>query len=77
MNIPQLSLLACLFLKKMSNYCDRWIVIVIVQNFNIAHYSKSIKGINSKLGILAHHDKIQLQDKGHNSESCSFGVAPF
>ena len=25
--------------------------------------------MNTKLGILAHHDKVQLQDKGHNSES--------
>ena len=29
-----------------------------------------MKGINTK---LAHHDKMQLQDKGHNSESYSFG----
>ena len=27
-------------------------------------------------GILAHRDKVQLQDKGHNSESYSFGVIP-
>ena len=39
------------------------------KNFNVAHYSKSIKGINTKLGILAHHEKMQLQDKGHNSEN--------
>ena len=32
--------------------------------------------VNTKLGIFAHHDKVQLQDKGHNSESCSFGVIP-
>ena len=31
-------------------------------------YSKNIKGINTKLGILAHHNKVHLQDKGHNSE---------
>ena len=37
------------------------------KNFTLAHYSKNIKGINTKLGILAHHDKAQLQDKGHNS----------
>ena len=41
-----------------------------------AHYSKSIKGINTKLVILAHHEKVQLQDKGHNSESYSFKVMP-
>ena len=34
------------------------------KNLNVAHYSKSIKGINTKLGILAHCDKMQLQDKG-------------
>ena len=32
------------------------------------------KGINTKFGILAHHDKMQLQEKGNNSESYSFGV---
>ena len=38
-------------------------------NFNVAHYSKGIKDINTKLGILAHLEKVQLQDKGHNPES--------
>ena len=52
--------------KKKFSYCDRKIVIVVtvivvVQNFDVTHYSKSIKGINTKLGILAQHDKIQLQ----------------
>ena len=42
--------------------------------FNVARYSKSRKGINSKPGILAYYDKMQLQDKGHNSES--FRVMP-
>ena len=46
-------------------------------NFNIAHYSKNITGINTKPGILAHHDQVQLQDKGHNSESYISGVMPF
>ena len=32
------------------------------KNFNVAHFSKSIKGINPRLGILAYHDKMQLQD---------------
>ena len=32
---------------------------------------KGIKGINIKPEILAHHDKIQLQDKGQKS-----GVEP-
>ena len=44
------------------------------KNINVAHYSKSIEGINTKLGIPAHHDYVQLQDKGHNSDSCIFGV---
>ena len=46
------------------------------KNFNVAHYSKSIKGINTKLGILAHHDKMQLLGKGHNSESYISRVMP-
>ena len=32
------------------------------KNFNVAHYSKSINDINTKLGILAHYEKMQLQD---------------
>ena len=38
------------------------------KNFKVALYSKRILGINMKLGILAHQDKSQLQDKGHDSE---------
>ena len=48
-------ILACLFRKK-----GRSIVIArssslssLCKNFNVAHYSKCIKGINTKLGILA------------------------
>ena len=37
---------------------------------------KNIKGINNKLGILANHDKMQLQDKEHNSGKLNFGVMP-
>ena len=44
------------------------------KNFYVAHYSKSTKCINTKLGIVAHHGKIQLQDKGYNSKSCRFGI---
>ena len=44
------------------------------KNFNVAHYSKCIKDINTKHGILAHHDKVQFQDKGHNFETYSFGI---
>ena len=39
-------------------------------------FLKSIKGINTKLGVLAYHDKVQLQDMDHNFENCSFGVIP-
>ena len=38
---------------------------------------KSIKGINTKLGILADHDKVQLQGKEHNSESYILELCPF
>ena len=59
------SFLACLFRRK-----SRAIVIARslsqCKNFNIAHYLKSIEVIDTKLGVLAHHDKMQLQDKGHN-----------
>ena len=44
--------------------------------FNIAHYSKSIKDINIKHGMLAYYDKMQLQEKGHNSEGYMLGVMP-
>ena len=48
-------------------------------NFNpyppiVTNYSKSINGINTKHGILADHDKLQLQDKRHYSESYIFGI---
>ena len=46
------------------------------KNFNVANYSKSIKDINTKLGSLADHDKLQLHGKVHNSESYIFGVMP-
>ena len=46
------------------------IKIILCCQAKTAHYS-SIKGINTK---LAHHDKGQLQDKGHNSESYNFVV---
>ena len=76
--------------KKKSSYCDRYfrrhcrrfavvvIVVGVVQNFNVtvAHYSKSIKDINIKLGILAHYGMVYLQDSGHNSESYILGVMP-
>ena len=46
------------------------------KNFNIPHYSKSVKGRNTKLGIFVHHVKMYLQDKGHNSESYISAVTP-
>ena len=64
-------------------YYDHLIVVVVVvvvvidgsRNFNVVHYSKSIKGINTRFGIFALHDMAQLQeDKGHNSEGYSFCV---
>ena len=47
---------------------------VLCKDFNVAHYSKSTLGITTKVRILAHHDKVQLQVKGHKSEIYSFGV---
>ena len=55
-------------LSLLSSFCN---------NFNTTQYSKSIKDINTKVGILAHHDKMQLQDKGHNSGSYIFGLISF
>ena len=34
---------------------------LLCKNFKVKHYSKSIKDINIRLGILAYHDMIQLQ----------------
>ena len=61
-----------------------WAIVIVrstsssfsCKNFNVTDCSKSIKVINTKLWILAHHDKVQLQDKEHNSESYSFRVMP-
>ena len=67
--------LTCLFQKK----CQVIVIIrssLLCKNLNVAHYSKGIKGINTKLSILAHHDKFQMKDKGHNSESYIFRVMP-
>ena len=46
------------------------------KNFNVAHLSKSIIGINTKIGMLAHREKMQLQNMEHNSESYISGVMP-
>ena len=69
--------LACLFQRKSQAIVIARLLSVSYKNFNVDHYSKSIKGINTKLAILAHHDKVQLQDKGHNSESSISGVSLF
>jgi hypothetical protein len=37
---------------------------------------RTMKGINMKLGILVYYDKVQLLDKGHNSESFIVGDMP-
>ena len=67
-----LMFLACLFWRK------SWAVAItrsslLCKIFNVAHYSKSIKAIKTK---LVHYGKMQLQDKGRNSENYSFGVMP-
>ena len=66
--------LACLFWRKSRAIVITRSLSLLFENFNVAHYSKSIKVIIIKLGILTHDDKVQLQDKEHNSESYIFGV---
>ena len=44
------------------------------KNFNVAHYSESIKGINTKRGIPPYHFNVNLRDQVHNSESCILRV---
>ena len=63
-------ILACLF---------RSLAIVMARSLlckNLKNFLKIFKVSLPNFSILAHHDKIQLQDKGHNSESYSFGVLP-
>ena len=56
------SFLACLIRRKSQGIViTRLSSKLLCKNFNVAHYSKSIKDVNTKLGILAHHDKMQLQ----------------
>ena len=60
-------LVLLLFLQKNNNYtCEEGLIQVIVVLFLT----------NVHIGILAHHDKVQLQEKGHYSENYSFGVLP-
>ena len=56
--------LACLLRRKCQAVVAARLFSSLCKNFNEAHYSENIKGINIKLGLLAHHDKIQLQDRG-------------
>ena len=63
--------------KKKLSYCDARSSLLLCKNFIVAHYSKSIKDINTKLGIFAQQDKVQLQVKGRNSECYIFRVMPF
>ena len=61
--------------KSRASVIARSLLSTLCKTFIVAHYTKT--GINTKLGILAHHHKMQLQDKGHNFESHSFGLMPF
>ena len=78
MKIVHSATLTCLFRRK--SYATvstrSSLLSSLCKNINVAHYSKCIKDINTKLGILAHYDKVHLLDKGHNSYSYSFGVMP-
>ena len=45
------------------------------KNFNnVVHYAKNVEDINTIFEILAHHDKVRLQGKWHNSDSYIFGI---
>ena len=51
------------------------IVISRSSSFSLScNYLANCSGINTKLWILFRHDKVQLQDQGHNMESYDFGV---
>ena len=48
------------------------------ETLNVAHFSKYIKGINTKLGILAHHDKMQAASQGYITlKAIVFEFCPF
>ena len=71
-------LLACPFRREsQAIVITRTSSLLSCKPFNVANRCKSVKGINTKLGILAHHDKMQLQDKEHNFESSSLELCPF
>jgi hypothetical protein len=46
---------------------------LLCKNFNVAHNSSISKGISMELTF---HDKVQLLDNGHNSESFIYEVMP-
>jgi hypothetical protein len=66
--------LARLFRRK--NQAIMMAVVLLSSCKNFAHYLNILKVIRMKLGIFAYHDKVQLLDKGHNSESNIYGVMP-
>ena len=74
--------LACLFRRKspavviIRSLSSLLLLLLSCKNLNVTHYLKSIKDINTKLGMQAHNYRLQLQDKGHISESYNFGAMP-
>ena len=68
--------LACMFRRKGRAIVNARLSSLssLCKNFNVAHYSKSIEGIKTR---LAHFDKMLSQDKWHNSESYGFELCPF
>ena len=47
--------------------------LITLFSVNVRHRNKVLK---VSTAILAHYDKVQLQDKGHNSERYIYGVMP-
>ena len=57
------------FLRKMSSYCGRQIIyivviVVVMQNFNVAHYSKSIKVSTPNLEYLLIMTRCSCKTRG-------------
>ena len=67
--------LACLFQRKSQaiEITRSLLLLLSCKNFNLAHSSKSIKGINTRLGILAHHDMV----RGLTLKAIYLDYAPF
>ena len=71
MNISYSTFLACLFRRSLcrSGHCAKT---------NVSHYSKSAEGINTKLGILAHHDKVDsCRTRGITLKAVVLELCPF